>query len=128
MGEKTEKADTKEKEEKDRKEKEAKKEQSCTLTEVPEKGFCVTDKGHDQNSGVKKINAVDGNTCQTQSACLKACKATPGATGCEVIWHQGNRGCYVHTKSIAKGNGVHRHMCWVFKTKKKQTAAEFCAA
>jgi len=93
------------------------KKKACKLKEAPQKGFCVTAKGHDQNSGVKKINAVDGNTCTTQSACLKACKATPGATGCEVIWHQGNRGCYAHTKSIAKGNGVARHMCWVFKKK-----------
>merc|ERR1711862_85986 len=38
----------------------------------------------------------------------------PGATGCEVIWDQGNRGCYVHTAEVERGNGVARHQCWIF--------------
>ena len=78
-----------------------------------EKGFCVTSNGHDQNSGVIKKNSLDGNTLQRQEECLKLCLAHPGATGCEVIWNQGNRGCYVHTKPVARGNGVNKHYCWI---------------
>jgi len=79
-----------------------------------EKGFCVTSTGKDQNTGVVKVNAIDGNTGTAQSECLQACQAKKGATGCEVIWSQSNRGCYIHTQPIAKGNGVNRHSCWVF--------------
>ena len=79
-----------------------------------EKGFCVKANGGDQNSGVKKLNALDGNTPERQQTCLDLCKGENGATGCEVIWDQGNRGCYVHTQEIARGNGVDRHECWVF--------------
>ena len=30
------------------------------------------------------------------------------------IWNQSDRGCYVHTGVVAKGNGVKHHACWVF--------------
>ena len=79
-----------------------------------EKGFCVKPNGGDQNSGVVKLNSVDGNTAQAQATCLKLCKNRGGATGCEVIWNQGNRGCYLHTQTVARGNEVGMHMCWVF--------------
>merc|ERR1712154_83079 len=79
-----------------------------------EKGFCVLEDGSDQNSGVVKINDVNGDDKEAEEECLKTCKEYPGATGCETIWDQGNRGCYVHTEGIAKGNGVDRHNCWVF--------------
>ena len=79
-----------------------------------EKGFCVTQSGADQNSGVIKFNSLDGSTVQRQQECLKSCLAHPGATGCEVIWDQYNRGCYVHTGHVARGNDAGRHYCWVF--------------
>ena len=79
-----------------------------------EKGFCVKANGRDQNSGVKKLNSLDGNTPERQQECLEYCHSESGATGCEVIWNQGNRGCYVHTQEIARGNGVNNHECWVF--------------
>jgi hypothetical protein len=79
-----------------------------------EKGFCVKSNGGDQNAGVIKLDSLDGNTAGRQASCLKRCRARQNATGCEVIWNQGNRGCYVHTASIARGNKVVRHMCWVF--------------
>ena len=60
------------------------------------------------------MNNVDGNTQQAQAACLALCRQRPGATGCEVIWHKWNRGCYAHTQTVARGNGVARHMCWIF--------------
>lgn len=31
-----------------------------------------------------------------------------------MIWNQGNRGCYVHTQAVARGNGAAHHRCWVF--------------
>ena len=79
-----------------------------------EKGFCVLPNGGDQNGGVIKLNNVDGDTEQAQATCLDLCKKRADATGCEVIWHQGNRGCYVHTQTVARGNGAARHMCWIF--------------
>ena len=79
-----------------------------------EKGFCVKEDRGDQNSGVIKLNDLDGNTAERQEKCLELCRAEDGATGCEVIWDQENRGCYAHTDEIDRGNGVDRHGCWVF--------------
>jgi len=79
-----------------------------------ENGFCVQSNGRDQNSGVRKINSVDGNQASAQANCFKKCQEYGGATGCEVIWGQGNRGCYIHTKAVAKGNGRDKHYCWIF--------------
>ena len=88
---------------------------SLICTQEP--GFCVKEDGRDQNSGVKKLNSLDGNTSKRQEGCLKLCLATPGVTGCEVIWDQGNRGCYAHTQSVSRGNGRARHMCWICRPK-----------
>ena len=79
-----------------------------------EKGFCVTSNGRDQNSGVIKLNSLDGDTKNRQEQCLKACRSVAGVTGCEVIWSQNNRGCYAHTQEVAYGNGENRHYCWPF--------------
>ncbi len=79
-----------------------------------EQGFCVKNNGVDQNSGVIKINGKDGNTENAQQTCLEECLKNDKATGCEVIWDQGNRGCYVHTDEVARGNQVQRHKCWIF--------------
>jgi len=84
--------------------------QSCPK----ESGFCVLPNGGDQNSGVIKVNNVNGDTATAQKNCLSACQAYGGATGCEVIWDQRNRGCYIHTQSVARGNRVARHACWIF--------------
>jgi len=78
-----------------------------------DRGYCVLN-GHDQNSGVIKKNSKQGNSVAMQKKCLAICRAYPGATGCEVIWDQPNRGCYIHTQKVDRGNGVARHMCWVF--------------
>jgi len=88
----------------------AKKKKACPR----EDGFCVKSNGADQNSGVIKKNSNQGNKVAAQEACLKICSEHKGATGCEVIWDQSNRGCYIQTQPIAKGNGVPRHYCWVF--------------
>ena len=79
-----------------------------------EDGFCIKQDGRDQNSRVKKLNSFDGKAIERQEQCLELCKKEFGATGCEVIWGQGNRGCYVHKAEIARGNGGDRHYCWVF--------------
>ena len=79
-----------------------------------EDGFCVLPNGGDQNSGVIKINGIDGNTKAAREECLRLCQATNGATGCEVIWNQNNRGCYVHTREVSRGNNVGNHYCWIF--------------
>jgi hypothetical protein len=80
-----------------------------------ENGFCVLSNGGDQNSGVIKLDDSYGyENSGAQESCLARCLERPDATGCEVIWNQGNRGCYVHTDVVAKGNGVGRHMCWIF--------------
>ena len=85
------------------------------MPECPqEKGFCVKQDGGDQNSGVMKQNSLNGNTIELQEQCVQICKQMDEATGCEIIWDQGNRGCYVHTQEIARGNGAPKHACWIF--------------
>ena len=79
-----------------------------------EDGFCIKQDGRDQNSRVKKLNSFDGKAIERQEQCVELCKRENEATGCEVIWGQGNRGCYVHKAEIARGNGGDRHYCWVF--------------
>jgi len=79
-----------------------------------EDGYCVKQDGRDQNHGVIKMNNIDGNTDEAQKKCLDLCKKQVGATGCEVIWSQGNRGCYIHMAEITRGNDRSRHYCWVF--------------
>jgi hypothetical protein len=77
-----------------------------------EDGFCVTASGGDQNSGVEKLASGDHETEAQKRACMMLCAQTEGFTGCEVIWGQYNKGCYVHTQEVAKGNGVDKHKCW----------------
>jgi len=79
-----------------------------------EPGFCVMANGTDQNEGVIKLNEVDGNTPEAQATCLDLCQEEEGATGCEVIWDQSNRGCYAHTSEVDRGNKANNHTCWIF--------------
>jgi len=82
-----------------------------------EAGFCVTSSGSDQNSGVVKVWGGDfGPSDEKKMECLDKCIAASAVrkvTGCEAIWGQGNRGCYIHTREVARGNNVDRHSCWV---------------
>ena len=92
--------------------------QNCNffiLAGAYQKGFCVKQSNHDQNGGVIKINNLNANTHAIKNDCLKKCLSYSSATGCEVIWDQVNRGCYVHTQEVARGNGAARHGCWIFK-------------
>merc|ERR1719174_3222510 len=57
---------------------------SCPL----EKGFCVTSRGGDQNSGVVKISSGDVVTSSQKASCLQAC----------MQW----------------GSKYSRHYCWIF--------------
>ncbi|KAH8058508.1 hypothetical protein JL721_9533 [Aureococcus anophagefferens] len=70
-----------------------------------EDGYCVTASGGDQNGGVTKLASGDHETEAQKRACMMLCAQTEGFTGCEVIWGQYNKGCYVHTQEVAKGNG-----------------------
>uniref|UniRef100_A0A7M6DLQ9 Uncharacterized protein n=1 Tax=Clytia hemisphaerica TaxID=252671 RepID=A0A7M6DLQ9_9CNID len=80
-----------------------------------ELGFCVTQNGADQNSGVIQLDALGGNSEERHQECLEKCLAYPGkTTGCELIWTQFNQGCYVHTQFVDRGNGLNFHNCWVF--------------
>merc|ERR1712157_495700 len=82
-------------------------------------GFCVKADGGDQNSGVIKLYSKDaGPSDSLLQECHKTCdseskKRNIQGTGCEAIWNQSNRGCYLHTHSISHGNGVGNHACWV---------------
>ena len=74
---------------------------------------------NDQNSGVVQDNRhfrenTDGDKWDMEEQCLKYCRSYPGATGCEVIWDQGNRGCFAHTQELSRGSGSDNHFCWVF--------------
>merc|ERR1712195_292780 len=80
-------------------------------TEAWPAGFCLSH-GSDQNSGVTKLDGgnYEGNTKEAQ--CLAQCKEhSADWTGCEVIWDQGNAGCYVHTEHVDSANSVARHKC-----------------
>merc|ERR1712028_60969 len=80
-------------------------------TEAWPAGFCLSH-GSDQNSGVTKLDGgnYEGNTKEAQ--CLAQCKEhSADWTGCEVIWDQGNAGCYVHTEHVNSANSVARHKC-----------------
>ena len=80
-----------------------------------EEGSCVQGNIADQNSAVAKLHSFDVDTLEKREQCLELCRsAVSGATGCEAIWNQNNRGCYAHTKKIFRGNGVAGHLCWVF--------------
>ena len=70
--------------------------------------------GIHQNDGIVKLNVDDGNTIERQGICLVMCHAYLGATACEMRWNQADRGCYVHTKEVSRGNGVENNVCWVF--------------
>lgn len=80
-------------------------------------GYCLDSTGRDQNSGVIKLWGGDfGPSQEKQMECVQKCIQASTArktTGCEAIWHQGNRGCYLHTKDVARANGVDRHSCWL---------------
>ena len=57
--------------------------------------------GGDENSGVTKLESGDFETAEEKAACLEKCTvfaetATEPVTGCETIFDQSNRGCYVH--------------------------------
>merc|ERR1711865_197426 len=80
-------------------------------TEAWPPGFCLSN-GNDQNSGVTKLDEgnYEGNTKEAQ--CLAQCKEHAADwTGCEVIWDQGNAGCYVHTEHVNYANNVDKHKC-----------------
>ncbi|KAH8094386.1 serine-type endopeptidase [Aureococcus anophagefferens] len=78
-----------------------------------QKGFCVTSDGGDQNWGVVKLEGGDFESAAQKAKCLEMCAKVQGVTGCETIWDQWNRGCYAHTRDVARGNGVARHSCWI---------------
>merc|ERR1712166_481261 len=80
-------------------------------TEAWPAGFCMSN-ANDQNNGVTKLEGgnYEGNTKEAQ--CLAQCKEhSADWTGCEVIWDQGNRGCYVHTEHVNYANNVDKHKC-----------------
>jgi len=84
-----------------------------------ESGFCVTSRGGDQNSGVIKLTSGDVVTSSQRASCLQRCMNYglvygKVVTGCEGIYSQSNRGCYVHTAEVSHGNRVSRHYCWIF--------------
>lgn len=80
-----------------------------------EKGFCVTKQGRDVNDKVQKMKSHSGRGKLQQIICAQLCHRVKGATAAEVIWNQGNKGCYCHKSNlVSKGNGVPNHKCMVF--------------
>jgi len=84
-----------------------------------EQGFCVTSTGVSPDQGMMKIANSNGNSIAYQQECLQKCKAyasawtMAGAIGCELNWSRWGSGCYVHTRSVVRGNNAEGHMCWV---------------
>ena len=76
-------------------------------------GYCLRSDGHDQNNGVQRLDSGDyGPDHESINKCLNKCKEA-AHTGCEVIWGQGNRGCYRHTQGVDRGNGHPNHLCYI---------------
>ena len=68
----------------------------------------------DQNDGVELLYGGDVKTPEELEACLSACMAREFWTGCEAIWDQSNRGCWVHTMEVDHGNLYpYNHACWI---------------
>lgn len=76
------------------------------------KGQCVKGNGETQDYGLVKLYSLDIDTTERESECLRICKAIPCATACETVYDHDNRGCWIHTKDVADGNGVKNHFCW----------------
>ena len=91
-----------------------------------EVGICLDINGEDQNSGVIKLDNINGDTHAAQQACLEKCRNTAGATGCEVVRDYGEwSGCYAHTAELSQhGDGMDKSLCWVLSKcqgKEKET-------
>ena len=98
--------------------------------------FFFISNGGDQNDGVVKLAGGDYwdapgapqynnekiDECLEMCACYESEKGTP-ITGCEMIWNQGNRGCYVHTKEITRGNNRGQHSCYIIEKEEDVVAA-----
>jgi len=65
----------------------------------------------DQDQGVVKLDGGDYKGSDKEAQCLAKCQAYGIWTGCEVIWDQDNRGCYVHTQPVNWANLKNRHGC-----------------
>ena len=96
---------------------------TVTRSKVPgfgetENGFCVKSNGEDENIGVIKLSSENVETNAKVDKCWSLCKnynGGIGVTGCEAIWNQQNRGCYVHTSpNITHGNGKTNHFCALY--------------
>ena len=89
---------------------------STWTSEIPEKedGWCVKADNSDQSDGVELLYDGDVKTPEELEACLSACMAREFWTGCEAIWDQSNRGCWVHTLEVDHGNLYpYNHACWI---------------
>ena len=89
---------------------------AAPTSEIPEKedGWCVKADNSDQNDGVELLYGGDVKTPEELEACLSACMAIESWTGCEAIWDQSNRGCWVHTLEVDHGNLYpYNHACWI---------------
>jgi hypothetical protein len=77
-------------------------------------GACANKLGIEQQDGVIKLLNGDFSTEAEQRRCLQTCQALEGATGCQVVWNSGQRGCYAHTATVDSHTQSSRHVCWIF--------------
>ena len=88
---------------------------AAPTSEIPEKevGWCV--KADDSSQiGAELLYGGDVKTPEELEACLSACMAREFWTGCQAIWDQFNRGCWVHTLEVDHGNLYPiNHACWI---------------
>merc|ERR1712080_238246 len=59
------------------------------------------------------VYRASGSDYWSESQCINWCNQYSFGTGCELIRNQANRGCYLHTEAVSKGNGVANHYCWI---------------
>lgn len=74
-----------------------------------EPGFCLNERGSDQNDGIK--NLVNRNN---KLECLQYCEEVMSTrvTGCE--YHRDGH-CSYHSKPVSGGNGNQDYTCWVLR-------------
>ena len=79
------------------------------MDEEAHSGWCLNERGLDQNEGHKN-QANNLNKLE----CLKYCKEVMNVnvTGCE-YHHSGS--CIYHSKPLSGGSGNHDFTCWVFR-------------
>ena len=85
-----------------------------------ESGICVDSEGADislsENSKLIQLDKEDDSSVERVQKCLRTCRGTALATGCQLVSGSTDNGCYVHLGDVAdvKESSDTDSSCWVF--------------